>query len=112
MSTSDPTPPADFIRQIVAEDVKNNKSDGRVHTRFPPEPNAYGHLGHAGAAFLNYSIARDFGGLFNLRFDDTKPLTEEQQYVDAFIEDLRWLGLGWDVRTDNLFSLPLPIPLP
>jgi len=90
--------PLDFIRAIVAEDVKNGKNDGRVHTRFPPEPNAYGHLGHAGAAYLNYGIARDFGGLFNLRFDDTNPLTEEQEYVDAFIEDVRWVGVDWGDR--------------
>ena len=91
-------PTSDFIREIVAKDLEANKNDGRVHTRFPPEPNAYGHLGHAGAAYLNYSIAKEFGGLFNLRFDDTNPVTEKQEYVEAFIEDLRWLGLDWGDR--------------
>jgi len=96
--TDDFDAPLDFIRQIVAEDVKAGKNDGRVHTRFPPEPNAYAHIGHAGAAYLNYSIAQDFGGLFNLRFDDTNPLTEEQEYVDAIIEDLGWVGIDWGDR--------------
>jgi len=98
MSTADSSARSDFIRDIIAEDLKTGKYGGRVHTRFPPEPNAYAHLGHAGAAYLNYSIAKDFGGLFNLRFDDTNPLTEEQQYVDAFMEDLRWVGLEWGDR--------------
>jgi len=88
----------DFIRQIVKADVEAGKNDGRVHTRFPPEPNAYAHLGHAGAALLNYTIAKDFGGKFNLRLDDTNPLVEEQEYADAFIEDLRWIGLDWEDR--------------
>jgi len=96
--TGEPARRSDFIREIVAADVKAGKNGGRVHTRFPPEPNAYAHLGHAGAAYLNYSIAKEFGGLFNLRFDDTNPLTEEQQYADAFIEDMRWLGLDWGER--------------
>ncbi len=95
---AEPASASDFIRQIVADDVRSNKNNGRVHTRFPPEPNAYAHLGHAGAAYLNYSIAKEFGGLFNLRFDDTNPLTEEQEYVDAFIEDLRWVGVDWGDR--------------
>ena len=88
----------DFIRQIVKADVEAGKNDGRVHTRFPPEPNAYAHLGHAGAALLNCTIAKDFGGKFNLRLDDTNPLVEEQEYADAFIEDLRWIGLDWEDR--------------
>ena len=98
-STSEPRPerPLDFIRQAITEDLKAGKC-GRVHTRFPPEPNAYAHIGHAKASFLNYNMARDFGGLFNLRFDDTNPLTEEQQYVDALIEDLRWVGVDWGDR--------------
>ena len=95
---ADATPSLDFIREIVAKDVESNKNGGRVHTRFPPEPNAYGHLGHAGAAYLNYSIATEFGGKFNLRFDDTNPVTERQEYVEAFIEDLQWLGLDWGDR--------------
>jgi glutaminyl-tRNA synthetase len=87
-----------FIEQIVAEDVQAGKNDGRVHTRFPPEPNAYAHIGHGMACWLNYSLARDFDGLFNLRFDDTNPLTEEEEYVQAFIEDLSWLGVDWGDR--------------
>jgi len=89
---------ADFIRQIVAEGVRNGRFDGRVHTRFPPEPNGYAHIGHAKACWLNYGLAREHGGTFNLRFDDTNPLTEEQQYVEAIVEDLRWLGADWGDR--------------
>ncbi len=88
----------DFIRQIVADDVAKGKNGGRVHTRFPPEPNAYPHLGHAYAAHFNFKLAKDFGGQFNLRFDDTNPATEEQQYVEAFIEDFRWVGIDWEDR--------------
>ncbi|MFW6162205.1 MAG: glutamate--tRNA ligase family protein, partial [Planctomycetota bacterium] len=90
--------PRNFIEEIVAENVRQGKHGGRVHTRFPPEPNAYGHLGHAGAALLNYRLAQAFGGKFNLRFDDTNPLVEEQEYADAFVEDLAWLGLDWGDR--------------
>jgi len=89
---------ADFIRQIIAEDVTAGRNGGRVHTRFPPEPNGYLHIGNAKACWLNYSLAREFGGLFNLRFDDTNPLTEEAQYVDSVIEDLCWLGADWGER--------------
>jgi glutaminyl-tRNA synthetase len=88
----------DFIRQIVAEDVRTGKWGGRVATRFPPEPNGYLHIGHAKSICLNYGIARDFGGQFNLRFDDTNPEKEEQEYVDSIIEDVRWLGADWDDR--------------
>jgi len=88
----------DFIRQIVAEDIKTNKWDGRVHTRFPPEPNGYLHIGHAKSICLNFGIAEDFSGLCNLRFDDTNPVKEEQEYIDAIIEDVRWLGFDWDDR--------------
>jgi len=88
----------DFVRQIVADGVEQGRFGGRVHTRFPPEPNGYAHIGHAKACWLNYSLAREHGGLFNLRFDDTNPLTEESQYVDAIIEDLRWLGADWGDR--------------
>jgi glutaminyl-tRNA synthetase len=88
----------DFIRQIVAEDIRTGKWGGRVATRFPPEPNGYLHIGHAKSICLNYGIARDFGGQFNLRFDDTNPEKEEQEYVDSIIEDVRWLGADWDDR--------------
>ncbi|MDH4202435.1 MAG: glutamine--tRNA ligase/YqeY domain fusion protein [Phycisphaerae bacterium] len=88
----------DFIRQIVADDIENGVNDSRVHTRFPPEPNGYLHIGHAKSICLNYGIAAEFGGKFNLRFDDTNPCKEEQEYVDSIIEDVRWLGADWQGR--------------
>jgi glutaminyl-tRNA synthetase len=88
----------DFIRQIVAEDMQSGKWSGRVATRFPPEPNGYLHIGHAKSICLNYGIAAEFGGQFNLRFDDTNPEKEEQEYVDSIVEDVRWLGADWDDR--------------
>lgn len=95
-----PTPPAgaDFIREIVAADVKAGKYGGRVVTRFPPEPNGYLHIGHAKSICLNFGIAQEFGGLCNLRFDDTNPTKEEQEYVNAILEDVRWLGFDWGDR--------------
>ncbi|HUV05168.1 MAG TPA: glutamine--tRNA ligase/YqeY domain fusion protein [Armatimonadota bacterium] len=87
----------DFIREAVKEDLRTGRFD-RVHTRFPPEPNAYLHIGHAKAVWIDYGIAREFNGLFNLRFDDTNPTKEEQEFVDAIIEDVRWLGADWDDR--------------
>lgn len=88
----------DFIRQIVAEDCEKGTWGGRVHTRFPPEPNGYLHIGHAKSICLNYGIAAQFDGKFNLRFDDTNPCKEEQEYVDSIIEDVRWLGADWEDR--------------
>ena len=89
----------DFIRQIVAEDLKTNKWDGRVHTRFPPEPNGYLHIGHAKAICLSFGIAAENkGGLCNLRFDDTTPIKEEEEYIEAIKEDVRWLGFDWEER--------------
>jgi len=84
-----------FIEQIVAEDIINNKNDGKVVTRFPPEPNGYLHIGHAKSVFLNFGIAKKFNGECHLRFDDTNPEKEEQEYIDAIQEDLRWLGVNW-----------------
>lgn len=81
-----------FIYEIIDEDFKTNKWNGRVHTRFPPEPNGYLHIGHAKSICLNYGIACDYKGKFNLRFDDTNPTKEEQEYVDSIIEDVKWLG--------------------
>ncbi|MHC4456921.1 MAG: glutamine--tRNA ligase/YqeY domain fusion protein [Planctomycetota bacterium] len=98
MSTNDSTTKLDFIRTIVAQDFKTNKWGGRVVTRFPPEPNGYLHIGHAKAICLNFGIAAEFGGLCNLRFDDTNPIKEEQEYIDSIIEDVRWLGWDWDDR--------------
>jgi len=88
----------DFIRRIVAEEVDSGKNGGRVHTRWPPEPNGYIHIGHAMGCLLAFSIAQDFGGKFNLRFDDTNPAAEEQEFVDAIVDDLRWLGVDWEDR--------------
>jgi glutaminyl-tRNA synthetase len=90
--------PTNFIREIIDEDVKTNKNNGRVHTRFPPEPNGYLHIGHAKSICLNFGIARDYNGKCNLRFDDTNPTKEEQEYVDSIKEDVRWLGFDWEER--------------
>jgi len=88
----------DFIREIIDEDLKTNKFEGRVHTRFPPEPNGYLHIGHAKSIRLNYGIAMEYNGKFNLRFDDTNPEKEEQEYVDSIIEDVIWLGGDFEDR--------------
>ena len=88
----------DFIRTIVNEDIRNNKRGGRVHTRFPPEPNGYLHIGHAKSICLNFGIAAKYSGLCNLRFDDTNPTKEEVEYVDSIKEDVHWLGFDWDER--------------
>lgn len=90
--------PSDFIREIISEDIKNNKYEGRVHTRFPPEPNGYLHIGHAKSICLNFGVAKEFGGLCNLRFDDTNPSKEEVEYVESIKEDVRWLGFDWGDR--------------
>jgi len=87
-----------FIYEIIDEDLKTNKWNGNVHTRFPPEPNGYLHIGHAKSICLNYGIARDYKGKFNLRFDDTNPIKEDQEYVDSIIEDVKWLGGDFEDR--------------
>ncbi|MFH2003858.1 MAG: glutamine--tRNA ligase/YqeY domain fusion protein [Bacteroidota bacterium] len=87
-----------FIREIIDEDLRTNKYDGRVHTRFPPEPNGYLHIGHAKSICLNFGLARDYNGFCNLRFDDTNPSKEDVEYVDSIKEDVRWLGFDWDDR--------------
>ncbi len=92
------TPPLDFIRERVAEDVKTNKNGGRVHTRFPPEPNGYLHIGHAKSICLNFGVAAEFNGLCNLRFDDTNPSKETVEYEESIQRDVRWLGFDWDDR--------------
>jgi glutaminyl-tRNA synthetase len=88
----------DFIRAIIEEDKKTDKDGGRVQTRFPPEPNGYLHIGHAKSICLNFGVADEYGGLCNLRFDDTNPSKEEVEYVESIIEDVRWLGFSWDDR--------------
>ena len=90
MDTTDAKKPDDFIRDIVRQHNLSNRFGGRVHTRFPPEPNGLLHIGHAKAIWISYSIAEEFGGLYNLRFDDTDPSKEEQKYVDAIMKDIRW----------------------
>ncbi len=87
-----------FIEEFIEEDIANGKHGGRVHTRFPPEPNGYLHIGHAKAICLNFEIARKYGGKTNLRFDDTNPATEETEYVDAIKADIKWLGYDWEDR--------------
>ncbi|PYY18480.1 MAG: glutamine--tRNA ligase [Acidobacteria bacterium] len=93
-----PAPQSNFIRDIVVHDLEINKFGGKVQTRFPPEPNGYLHLGHAKAICLNFGLAAEFGGKTNLRFDDTNPEKEEQEYVDSIIRDVRWLGFDWEDR--------------
>lgn len=88
----------DFIREIIDEDIKTNKYNGRVHTRFPPEPNGYLHIGHAKSICLNFGIAADYKGLCNLRFDDTNPAKEEEEYVQSIIDNVKWLGFEWENR--------------
>jgi glutaminyl-tRNA synthetase len=98
MSTSEVAPATNFIRQIIVEDLKSRKNDGRVITRFPPEPNGYLHIGHAKSICLNFGLAADFHGICNLRFDDTNPSKEEQEFVESIMADVRWLGFDWGDR--------------
>ena len=98
MAENEFTPPPNFIRNMIAEDVKANKNDGRVMTRFPPEPNGYLHIGHAKSICLNFGLAAEFGGVCNFRFDDTNPGKEEVEYVDSIQTDVRWLGFDWGDR--------------
>ncbi|HVP56692.1 MAG TPA: glutamate--tRNA ligase family protein, partial [bacterium] len=90
--------PVDFIRAIINEHLKTGRFEGRVHTRFPPEPNGYLHIGHAKAICIDFGIAEEYGGLTNLRFDDTNPAKEEVEYVESIMEDIRWLGFDWGDR--------------
>src|SRR4028119_1934164 len=88
-------PPQDFVREIVSADLAAGRDDGRVVTRFPPEPNGYLHIGHAKAICVDFGIAEEFGGTCNLRFDDTNPVKEDVEYVDSIKEDVRWLSFEW-----------------
>src|SRR5213595_768615 len=92
--TTETERPSDFIREIIAEDIRTGKYD-KIHTRFPPEPNGYLHIGHAKSICLNFGIAHEFGGICNLRYDDTNPTKEEVEYVDSIFEDVSWLISGW-----------------
>ncbi len=101
MSNKEAAAASNFIRQVIDEDLRNGRNDGRVATRFPPEPNGYLHLGHAKSICLNFGIARDYGGTCNLRFDDTNPEKENVDFVEAIKQDVRWLGFDW---TDLFFA--------
>ncbi|MFH2054550.1 MAG: glutamine--tRNA ligase, partial [bacterium] len=89
---------SNFIRDIIIEDVNKGKNDGRVHTRFPPEPNGWLHIGHAKAICISFGLAEEFGGLYNLRFDDTNPVKEDVSFVESIKRDIRWLGFDWQDR--------------
>jgi glutaminyl-tRNA synthetase len=91
-------PPVSFIEQFIIDDLKAGKNDGRVHTRFPPEPNGYLHIGHAKAICLDFGMAAKYGGKCNLRYDDTNPVKEETEYIDSIKEDIHWLGFDWEDR--------------
>src|SRR5215831_13290287 len=102
MKTDEPANPSNeasrslhFIEEIIEEHRRSGKFDGRVHTRFPPEPNGYLHFGHAKSICLNFGLAEQYGGRCNLRFDDTNPTKEEQEYVDAIKDAVKWLGFDW-----------------
>lgn len=98
MTTTNAVISSNFIENIINEDLKTNKNNSKVHTRFPPEPNGYLHIGHAKSICLNFGIAKQYQGLCNLRFDDTNPSKEEVEYVDSIQEDVKWLGFDWDDR--------------
>ncbi|MBW2625237.1 MAG: glutamine--tRNA ligase/YqeY domain fusion protein [Deltaproteobacteria bacterium] len=98
MTSNDSATSAHFIKKIIEDDLQTNKYDGRVMTRFPPEPNGYLHIGHAKSICLNFGLAEEYGGLCNLRFDDTNPTKEEVEYVESIQEDVRWLGFDWNDR--------------
>jgi len=107
---------SDFIREIIKKDISEGKNDGRVHTRFPPEPNGYLHIGHAKAICINFGLAEEFNGKCNLRFDDTNPTREELEYVQSIREDLKWLGFDWEGREyfasdyfDNLYNFAVKL---
>ena len=91
-------PSISFIEQFISDDLKDGKNNGKIVTRFPPEPNGYLHIGHAKAICLDFGMAQKYGGKCNLRFDDTNPVKEEVEYIDSIKEDIRWLGFDWEDR--------------
>ena len=93
-----PKPQRDFIREIINSDIDSGKYGGKVLTRFPPEPNGYLHIGHAKSICLNFGVAEEYGGLCNLRFDDSNPETENVKYVESIKNDIQWLGFDWEER--------------
>src|SRR3972149_3212366 len=95
MSPKETPNPSNFIRELVLEDLRTGRFGGKVVTRFPPEPNGYLHIGHAKAICIDFGLAQEFGGRCHLRFDDTNPTKESQEYVDSIMEDVRWLGFDW-----------------
>ena len=98
MSAKKDQPSSHFIKRIINADNESGKWNGRVHTRFPPEPNGYLHIGHAKSICINFGLAEEYGGKCNLRFDDTNPLKEEEEYVNSIIEDVKWLDFDWEDR--------------
>ncbi len=98
MTNSMAETPSNFIQQIIQEDQKNNKHNGKVHTRFPPEPNGYLHIGHAKSIWLNFTTAQTFAGLCNLRFDDTNPEKESVEFINSIKSSINWLGFDWEDR--------------
>ena len=106
--SENPNAPSDFIRDIVAEDLRSGKWS-EIHTRFPPEPNGYLHIGHIKSIALNFGIAREFGGVCNVRMDDTNPEKEETEYVDSIMADIHWLIDGWADKNLRLKSDDTPI---
>src|SRR5690606_8432051 len=98
MTVSNTATTSNFIRRIIEDDLEKNTHDGKVHTRFPPEPNGYLHIGHAKSICINFGLAEEYSGKCNLRFDDTNPEKEDVEYVESIIEDVRWLGYDWEDR--------------
>ncbi len=116
MSQSAETESKNFIEEIIEEDINNDKHGGRIHTRFPPEPNGYLHIGHTKAICINFETAEKYGGNTNLRFDDTNPVTEDTEYVEAIKNDIKWLGFEWEGEAlfasdyfDHLYKLALAL---